>query len=575
MDASFFTAPVKVPQLSGFDKSFQNLYTAQCGTLVPALFDEIIPGTIIDLEMALSASLPPLVSDTFMRCSVKVEAFFCPMRLLYQGFEHWFVGDEFEVRDPDDVSVYSPTKVLHLPHISFLDGVYNPASQDPSAQLKYSWFTAGSLADYLGLKTDGFKNGFTIDSSDDGRLNLLPWLCYHKVWSDWYRSTLIQRDCFAPLSPQDLNNQPSVANLPFYTDTFDSDSDIFDIDPLYFESPLPQGGYSLFTLADGVNLFELRQRNFGFDYFTCATPSAQNGSETKVTLDAANLADGFSIAKLRAANSLQIWKERNNITGDRYVDRLYGQYGCRPSDGIAQRSICLGSADFEVYSKGIYENDVVSNGLTRAKNPFAGTPGARFGSASAQGNTTLCKKFKAAEPGYLIVLTSLVPRVTYAMGTDPRFFRYVKNYSIGEMANPILQNIGSEPIFERELTPMFYSGETNIFGFTDRYASFKNSYDQLHGKLREDEDLKCFALQRFFADGSAPRIDSEFLEIPTDYMDNVTSVSSAISEYGVWIDTYFNYRVSMPLARYSLPSLQDPAYEHGKTLVVRRGGFRF
>lgn len=74
MDASFFQAPVQIPKLSGFDKSFQNLYTAPCGTLVPALCDELMAGSVVDLDMAASVSLPPLASDTFMRCSLKVEA---------------------------------------------------------------------------------------------------------------------------------------------------------------------------------------------------------------------------------------------------------------------------------------------------------------------------------------------------------------------------------------------------------------------------------------------------------------------------------------------------------------------
>ena len=86
MDDSFVKAPVNVPKLSGFDKSHQNLLTTKCGTITPILIDELIPGSKVHLKLALSASLPPLASDTFpMRCSVKVEAFFVPFRLLAKG----------------------------------------------------------------------------------------------------------------------------------------------------------------------------------------------------------------------------------------------------------------------------------------------------------------------------------------------------------------------------------------------------------------------------------------------------------------------------------------------------------
>ena len=61
---------------------------------------------------------------------------------------------------------------------------------------------------------------------------------------------------------------------------------------------------------DGVLLTDLRQRNFGWDYFTTSTPDAQNGEAQgiKMTVDAANTAS-FSIGQLRAANAIQQWLE--------------------------------------------------------------------------------------------------------------------------------------------------------------------------------------------------------------------------------------------------------------------------
>ena len=94
MDDSFVKVPVNVPKLSGFDKSHQNLLTTKCGTITPIMIDELIPGSKVHLKLALSASLPPLASETFMRCSVKVEAFFVPFRLLAGSFESWFTDTD-------------------------------------------------------------------------------------------------------------------------------------------------------------------------------------------------------------------------------------------------------------------------------------------------------------------------------------------------------------------------------------------------------------------------------------------------------------------------------------------------
>ena len=577
MDASFFQVPVEVSRLSGFDKSFMNLYTAPCGTLVPALCDEVMPGSIIDLRMAASVSLPPLASDTFMRCSLKVETFFVPMRLCFGGFEHFFVGDKFEV--VDDNGSYSETSVTRLPSFAFLS---------PNSQARYVnndlslVFGAGTLSDYLGFKAGSLDLvSLTASEGGDTLFSLMPYIAYHKVWSDWYRASLIQRDCFAPLGPNTVwDTTRPLASIPFVcTDavdfgTFNPLSDIFFDE---FE------GWDSFTntcysLADGGCIFRLRQRNFGFDFFTCATPSPQNGDAVSVKLDPTSLAtlgNGFTISQLRSMNSLQQWRERQNLCGERYVDRLYGQYGCRPSDGIAQRVLCLASDDIEVYSKGIYNSNNAAND-SGSQNPFGGSLGARGASAygSTDGAITLCKGFKATEPGYLMVITSLVPRVTYASGLDSKLMRYCLPNSQGEMANPILQNIGPEPIYQCELTENVWD-RNEVFGYTDRYGHFKAKFDELHGLVRDGESLQSFALQRYIDFGSDAYIDNEFLQIPTDYMDNITAVKSTISEYGCWVDSYFDYKVSMPLAKYSLPSLQDPAYEHGKTITIRRGGFRF
>ena len=67
-------------------------------------------------------------------------------------------------------------------------------------------------------------------------------------------------------------------------------------------------------------------------------------------------------------------------------------------------------------------------------------------------------------------------------------------------------------------------------------------------------------------------LSSDFLQIPVSYLDQVSAVNGDISNYGYWCDTFFDYKVSMPLARYSIPSLQDPAYEHGEDIVIDRGG---
>ena len=55
MDSSFTKVALKVPKMSGFDKSHQNLLTSKCGTITPILIDELIPGSKISLKLALNS----------------------------------------------------------------------------------------------------------------------------------------------------------------------------------------------------------------------------------------------------------------------------------------------------------------------------------------------------------------------------------------------------------------------------------------------------------------------------------------------------------------------------------------
>ena len=542
--------PVKVQKKSGFDKSFQNLFTGKVGTVIPILTDELIPNTTVHLRMAITTQLPPLASDTYMRVKQKYAAFFVPTRILVPRYEEWLAGQ---------YDIANGTKVT-LPIFSF-----NPET-DKAA------YGNGSLLDYIGYKCSETK--FT--ELQPIRLSALPMLAYHKIWNDWFRNSLVQRDIFnrAVASPLVYNPSTSSILVPVntasnrYCFTYSSTSD---------EST---AGGSAF--ADGVDISSLRQANFGSDLFTSCTPKPQNGQAQAVSFQTINSNGKFTISALRAANSMQQFLERNNLAGNRLVDYVKAQYGANLNDAIAQRPVLLGSGSFDVYSKGIYQtNAEMSQPETAVEvntsNPFK-TVAAKYGTAYVDGNDLVIEGFTAQEPGYLMVVTWLSPKVTYSTGVDPVLTRYTSVDSQSDMANPILQNVGNEPIYAKQLSmDEAITNDNSVFGYNERYANWKDKMDEVHGLLRDKASLASFALQRTFGSfgitpGASPRIGSEFLQIPTDYLDQVAAVSTDISQYGYWCDTYFDYKVSMPLARYSVPSLQDPAYEHGEDVVLDRSG---
>lgn len=544
--------PVKVQKKSGFDKSFQNLFTAKVGTVVPILTDELIPNSTVNLKIALSTQLPPLASDTFMRVKQKYAAFFVPTRILVPRYEDWLTGQN----NIDGAKV-------QLPLFSF-----NPETDKDA-------YGDGSLLDYLGYKCSVTR--FT--ELQPIVVSALPMLAYHKIWNDWFRNSLVQKDIFNRALATSTSYNPATSSILVPCDTA-ANRHTFTYSRT--GSAITAGGSKF---DDNVDISALRQANFGSDLYTSCTPSPQNGVAQSVSFNIPQVTGAkgsFTISALRAANSMQQFLERNNLAGNRLVDYVRAQYGANLNDAIAQRPILLGAGSFDVYSKGIYQtNAEMSQSETSVSvdtnNPFKSV-GARYGNAYVDGSDLIIKGFTAQEPGYLMVVTWLSPKVTYSTGIDPIFKRYLVVSSQSDMANPILQNVGNEPIYAKQLSmDQAITDGNDIFGYNDRYANWKDKMDEVHGLLRDNASLASFALQRTFGttgttSGVAPKIGSDFLQIPTSYLDQVSAVDGDISKYGYWCDSFFDYKVSMPLARYAIPSLQDPAYEHGEDIIIDRSG---
>lgn len=541
---------VKVPLRSGFDKSHHNLLTTKVGTITPIMCDEVIPNSKVSLRLAIAASLPPLAVDTFMKVDVRVEAFFVPMRLLCGSFESWFADEQVQVVAGSNIANISAPG---LPTLSI----------DASA---LSVLEPGTLADYL-----GFRNGKALSNSlHEVYLSAMPFLAYHKVYDDYYRAPLVQKSIFARLA----SGTPAkwIPAITPFVQSNSSNVNLIKVNSGTIAST-PTDFAGLY--ADNVPITSLRQRNFGFDYFTNAQPDPAYRGDVDINV----VSNQFSIAALRAGNSLQQFRERNALCGPRMTDVVRARYGADLSNGVAQRSVLLGSAIYPVYSRSIS----VQGDNTNANNPFAAAAGGQVAVGYAAGSDFIIDNFVAQEPGYILVNATLVPHVTYASGVRRMLTRYVteRGGTLAEMANPLLQNVGNQPIYDFELSTETIQNTAAatvpnpvVFGYTDRYADFMTCEDEVHGLITIGESLASFAAQRVIT-GASPVIGTAFLQIPTNYLDNVTVVTSTLSTYGAWFDCDFSYKVSMPLAEYSQPSLQDPGYEHGQTIHVHRGGFRF
>lgn len=527
----FKKVPIEVPNKSGFDCSHTNLFTAKVGTLVPCMVDMLLPNDTVSLGVGSEIQLPPMATDFYGRVKGHFEAFFVPMRLLYGGWQelmtHPVNGDVWPAGS------VSGQKAKYLPTLS----------------LPVSSLGKGSLADYLGVKVDPSSivstNALDIN-------NPLRFVAYHRIWDAFYRDSRIQMSAFERAYNLDVER---FYNLPFYTH--------------YSLSPIPLNTPELLACADGVPCYSLRQRNFGRDYFTNSTPLPQAGQPAAVAFGVQNDQGQFTIQSLRAANSLQMWLERNNVAGYRYGDQIRAHFGVYPSDAALDRPLYLGREIVDVYNKSVYQND---GGLSQSQsqNPFSSV-GSKYGSPLGVGKGKLVDKFTATEHGYIFVMFSLVPDAVYSTGVDREF----KYNNVADFPFPLLAGVGDQEIFVEELEggldPVLVPQWSQVFGYTQRFANHKFKLDEVHGLLVDGENLDSFALQRGFQLGGAV-LGSQFLEIPTDYLDKVSAVAADVSKYGCWVDSYWEYHKSSTLPAYSIPTLGEPKNTH--TEVIDNGGFR-
>ena len=547
----FHKVPVDIPNKSGFDMSHSNYFTATCGTLVPALVEPLLPNDTINLNMFTQIQLPPMATDFYGDVDAKFEAFFVPYRLLYGGWQ--------------GVITRSTTNRTEQANLQYI----------PSFNLSSSEYSAGTLADYLGVKIPpGFEStSLTVP-------NILPFMAYHKIYEDWYRESRVQKELFVkPYNTANaiITSRVNVQTLP-YINTISNTTSSGSTYPYQITSA------SDLLFNDGVSLGSLRQRNWSKDYFTNSTPRPQSGSASSLSFSIVNLntddtesfADSdlvgsFTISALRAANSLQRYMERNNIAGFRYADQIKATYGIYPSDAVLDRCVYLGSFNVPVITKSVFQQNQTSEGFNGdTSNPFSSV-GTKFGASQGFAEGSFVDNFTTTEHGFLFVMFSLVPKAKYSTGTR----RYLMESSQADIPNPLLQGVGDQEVYTYELAGMTSASgsvllEPTVFSYSQRYSHYKFHNDEVHGLLRDGQNLQSFSLQRSF--DSSVSLGSDFLQIPKNYMDQVTAVNGNMSQFGCWVQCGFQFYKSSTLSAYDIPTLGDMRNVH--TELIDNGGRR-
>lgn len=556
----FSDIPVDIQNRSGFDMSHYNIGDGRTGTLIPVLCEEMLPNDTVSLGFMDKIQLLPMATNFSGRIDMRFEAFFVPNRILWGGWQDFQTLPD---NNPYQTPFERPTVAPYFTNRTEIIGT--------SANTFFGrYFGPQSLFDYLGYGSSSSawigKQGQTL-SPNSLSISALPFIAYQRIYDEWYRNPRITQPIF--VRPSSNTGEFHAYELPWigkFTSPFTSSS--------IEGAVILEDGFNSSKLADGSSLYTLRQRCWGDDYLTtCALYPQASGSITGNPISVSG--DSFTISDLRTANVLQRWAERRNIAGPRYADQLLATWGVMPSDAIIDRPIYLGSYSHGVYTSPIFNSNSISTNPEgdadgQGVNPYSKYPASSAGQSDGVGQGSLVNNFHVTEHGFLMVIASLVPHAFYS--TYKR--TYLKRKKVSDFANPLLQGLGEQSVTNDTVlgdnyTQMILKHNESTWGYTPQYSDYKYHNDEVHGTRRGNNINKYFALQRSILDSEDWTLSTAFLEIPTDFLDQVSNVSTSNAGCSYMYDIYFNLKVVRTLSEYVIPTLGDLKNVHKERIPFR------
>lgn len=393
-------------------------------------------------------------------------------------------------------------------------------------------------------------------------LNAMPFRAYEAIYNSFFRD---ERN-----NPYLINGVPTYSK---YCPTTDGgvDNNVYKIryrnweqDQFTTALPTPQQGNAplvgisasgIMTIEDSETGKVYRaQASFGDDNDTIVGASFietnEDGSVPPVHVSRALVdyaSSGISINDFRNVNALQRYLETNLRRGLKYRDMLSSRWGVNASYSLLDMPEFIGGLTEYVNPVQINQTSQDTHG-----NPL----GSYAGQLYAQGTSKHRIRHYFDEPGYLIIVMSVVPAPIY-MQNLPKLF--TKSDPL-DFFNPEFGHIGMQPVPMKEVAPLQQmmedsEGLDSTFGYQRAWYDYLSSNDEVHGQFRET--LRNFVMYRTF-DG-APRLSEDFLVIQPDSVDNVFSVTH--DSDGNPVDkiigaVYFDFKMKRPIPRFGVPRLE-------------------
>lgn len=461
----------------------QHITTANWMELNVAKYIELVPKQSVDIFHQLWSRLEPISVPTFGRGNIHKTAIFVPYRTIFPAWND-FITDVPHVYSDGTIGI--PTSVPLISSSTFLNfftssTIANVVQTDAfdfelisnaSTKIKYKFTPRGRLA-YKQFLSLGYRLNFNWLESVT-MFSALPLFSLAKAYLDWYYPSQYAQDGqfgriekWLTYDGRNFTTEFNAAELGLFFDMFSHVNYTSDYFVNAWDNPsAPNDG-----TASSVSINDIDVSNTGGS-------SSYDRNDQQAILSAPN--GVISQFMLTALRSLSDFLQRNKIVGARALDRYLARYGITLSAEKLKRSVLLNRTLQELDF-----GDVTSTADTE------GAPlGAYAGKGLSYGKEGV--SYSATEYGMLLILSSIVPVVSYSQGID----RTTLHVSRLDFFQPEFDNLGVQALSSAEvyvpqnasdLYPESYTSYSNqtyknkVFGFVPRYAEYKVPRDLVSG----------------------------------------------------------------------------------------------
>lgn len=495
---------------SSFDLSSKKLFSAKVGEILPVYWQIAIPGNKYRISSDWFTRTVPVNTAAYTRIKEYYDFYAVPLRLISRALPHAFTQMSEYMTSAASVGTnvaqltqvpFTTTKAIS----DFMSGSLTSALLDDA---NIPWFYGASkLLDYLNYgsfldpsspKKQVITSAYTgIPDMDDNlnpllykdsvAVNLLPLLCYQKIYYDFFSNSQWEK------------HQAFSYNVDYWTGNQITNISATWLQLRYANYPkdmfmgvLPSSQYGSVAVLPSV------QSAFSSKFLVPSTnPSGvsavQSGTGSSATVGLSGtssassgtsvvLNSDLSALSIRATEYLQRWKEVVQFSSKDYSDQMAAQFGIKAPEYMGNHAHYIGG-----WSSVININEVVNTNLD-TNDSQASIAGKGIGSNSGHQITYDC----GAEHCVIMCVYHAVPLLDWAStGQSPQLLCT----NITDFPQPAFDQLGMQPVPVLAMcNSKNMSGlSTSSIGYNLRYWQWKSDIDRVNGALRPQLAYQAWA----------------------------------------------------------------------------------